>query len=523
MRPPSSWIVICTVCSLAVETGAQPVQTSLVQEIYARLCAAAGLVQGAPLLVFDDSNTRGAGAVTDFKTMPTRIVVERKALETCSTFGDRSADAIAFLLGHELAHFTMGHGWGEDLQHFGDHSEVSRNIRSAQSASNSYHLLETQADQKGAFYAFIAGFAPELVADSLVNRLYTAYGWKSQTTGYPDRPVREELLRKGLSRYQDLAMVMRLADHRLILGQYAEAASLYAFLMGEGFRNPMLYNNAGACHLQQAIAAAPPALRRFTYPVELDLRERWRGAGASMEEELRLAEDLLLQALVLDRSSGSVLVNLACVSLLRNDHPAATHWIAAHAAAEPEDVPTRSILSAILAAQAGDEAKAKALLDQPMLKKDKIATMNRAALEGRSEAVKPPPPATEPERIGGATLVELASGFARIPPVSYRDRALLRHAAVKDSWKLAAERRDAAGNTHWLYLVGTTAHYAGKSSKGIGIGDPLAQLNKLYGEPHGMLHTMEGRLLVYPSNGLIFRTDRSGRVTGWVLFSEKQQ
>ncbi len=132
-----------------------------VEAIYKKLCAAAGLLQGAPILEFDDASAGKTGAFTDFDHEPTRIVVERKALETCATFGARTNDAVAFLLGHELAHFSMGHGWGMDFQRISDHSKVKAEMAQAFENNKAYHLFETQADHRGAFFAYIAGYVPD--------------------------------------------------------------------------------------------------------------------------------------------------------------------------------------------------------------------------------------------------------------------------------------------------------------------------------------------------------------------------
>jgi hypothetical protein len=118
-----------------------------------------------------------------------------------------------------------------------------------------------------------------------------------------------------------MTMALRLADQRLILGQHDEAAKLYELLLSEGFRNPMLFTNTGACYLLQAIALEPAGDMAFTYPVELDLREKWRGAGggAVQEELLKKAEDLFLQTLLMDRTSDAAITDLACIAFLRDD------------------------------------------------------------------------------------------------------------------------------------------------------------------------------------------------------------
>lgn len=527
MRSPAIIsLVFMLAASVTIPCQALPPPTGPeVQAVYTRLCAAAGLAQGAPHLEFDAQSTRSAAAFTDFGTTPTRIVVEQKALDVCATFGPLTNDAVAFLLGHEIAHFSMGHGWGADLQQFGDHGSVKKNMEMAMANNRAFHVFETQADQKGAFYAFIAGYSPALVADSLIRRLYKAYGWNDRMSGYPDRPVREELLRKGLVRYQEMTMAMRLADHRLALGQYHEAGKLYELLMSEGFRNPMLYTNAGACHLLQAIQLIPSAEARFTFPVEIDTRERWRGALANtMEEELLKAEDHFLEALLMDRTSSSALANLACIALVRKDLVAADHWIGAYGKCTGAHANTGAVLQAILAAERGDEQGAKDRLRTLAAAGDGLAQRNLDALEGKPTLTTSAEASTLPEeRIEGRTLTELATGFAQASPLEHRGRTLLRYGTEGTCWKMAADRIDAAGATHWLYLGGTAAGYTGKSSKGIAIGSPIASVTKNHGQPHTTLNTMEGQLLIYPSAGSIFSIDRDGRVSGWTLFQERKQ
>ncbi len=507
--------------------GATPPDQTTVRAIYKKLCAAAGLLQGAPILEFDDASAGKTGAFTDFDHEPTRIVVERKALETCATFGGRTNDAVAFLLGHELAHFSMGHGWGMDFQRISDHSQVKADMAQAVNSNRVYHLFETQADQRGAFFAYIAGYVPELVADTLLQRLYGIYGWSAKTNGYPDRPVREALLREGLDHYQEMTMALRLADQRLILGQYDEAAKLYELLLSEGFRNPMLFTNTGACYLLQAIALEPVGTIAFTYPVELDLREKWRGAGdgATQEDLLKKAEDLFLQTLLMDRTSDAAMANLACVAFLRDDLGSSAHWITQHGRTPSVNRRTQLVLEAILQARSGDPSKAKSTLQDPALKNSWIAQRNLQAIDGKVPVPTPAAALGEAtlERLDGKSLSDLATGFADAPKLDYRSTTILRYRRAWDHWKIAADRTDGAQKTHWLYLCGTLSGYAGESSKGIGMTDPAEKMAKAYGQPDRTLQTMDGELHLYLQQGILFHLDRDQRVSGWTLFSEKQQ
>ena len=524
---PRTTVLLLALCTLPGAWSADPPDHATVQAIYRKLCAAAGLLQGAPILEFDDSSARASGAFTDFNHEPTRIVVERKALETCATFGARTNDAVAFLLGHELAHFSMGHGWGVDFQRIGDHSQVKADMALAFANNKAYHLFETQADQRGAFFAYIAGYVPELVADTLLQRLYGIYGWSAKMSGYPDRSDREALLRSGLERYQEMTMALRLADQRLILGQYGEAAKLYELLLSEGFRNPMLFTNTGACYLLQAIALEPVGDIAFTYPVELDLREKWRGAGdgANQKELLKKAEDLFLQTLLMDRTSDAAITELACIAFLRDDLGSAAHWIAQHGKVPAMNQRTHLVLEAILEARHGDVPKAKGILQNPALTNSWVAQRNLQTIDG-----KVPEPVTTAalgdatiEKLDGKSLSELATGFAGAPELDYRSTTILSYRLAWDHWKMAADRTDAAQKTHWLYLCGTLSGYAGESSKGIGMTDPIEKLTKAYGPPDRTLQTMDGEIDLYIQHGILFHLDRDHRVSGWTLFAEKQQ
>lgn len=504
-----------------------PQDQANVRAIYARLCSAAGVEHSAPILEFDEKSTRSAGAFTDFEHLPTRIVVERKALDICATFGDRAGDAVAFLLGHELAHFSMGHGWGADLQHIGDHSRVKADMALAFANNQAYHLFETQADQRGAFYAYIAGYSPELVADTLLQRLYAGYGWSAKMSGYPDRPDREALLRSGLQRYQAMTMALRLADQRLIMGQYREAASMYDLLLSEGYRNPMLFTNAGVCHLLQAIALSPPEGAVFTYPVEIDLREKWRGAAGGMgrPELLDKAEDCFLQALLMDRGSWSAMADMACTAFLRDDLAGAAYWIEQLGRSRVSNGRTRTILQAILEARRGDVTRAKAILKDPVLKDSWIARRNLEAIEGRAavpQGERTEANAASVEELDGRSLSELATGFADAQKLDHRGNTILYYHMAPGLWKMSADRTDAAGRTHWLYLGGTRAGYNGESARGIRLRDTMDRLSKAYGPADRTLQTLDGEVVLYEREGILFRLDHDQRVAGWTLMTEKQ-
>lgn len=518
------WTFLSSVC-LASVLHAHAATEAQARAVYKHMCAVAGITNAAPELVLESASTMKRGLWVDFAHNPVRIVFEQQALDVCSTFGKDADAAIAFLLGHELSHFTMAHDWGEEFRSQNDHKAIGEDIGEAARGLSVAHFYEIQADQRGAFYSAVAGYNIDPLADSVVARLYRSYGWHTVLKGYPDLPDRLTLLKQALVRSNELNMLLRVANYRALLGQYEDAQRLYDILMGEGVRDPVILNNAALCYFLQAQPLAPEQRKRIEYPLALDLREGgWRGGATSSFDALtERCGSLLLEAYLMDRTDPVVLGNLACLALLAGDRSDATHWVEKRKALHPADR-VDLILAALLNELIGDKDKALAGLNDPLLKTDAIAMRNRAVISGNTESAPSTPADKEwpALSISGKHFADLAAPD-HLLAVEVRSDTILFYGDAKNCWKLYEERTSGPGIEKGLWLVGVTGDASASGNSGPRIGMDRSEIERTFGPAAHSMPTYDGEVAVIGAGkkpGLIVQYDSTGHLTSWTMYQE---
>ena len=125
-----------------------------VASVYNHIATAMGLLE-RPELVFERYASSSVAAIQFTKN---QIIFEEKAYDICATFGERTDDAIAMILGHELAHYKLQHNWGDDFTSSFALGDVHNSINKANVELEQMHFWETQADQMGGIYAYLGGY-----------------------------------------------------------------------------------------------------------------------------------------------------------------------------------------------------------------------------------------------------------------------------------------------------------------------------------------------------------------------------
>ena len=124
----------------------QGVHESTAFKVYEDLVVAVGNVHPrAPRLVLKNSKRNPAS----FNPFTKEISLERKVLEICHSFGPDSLSALAYILGHELAHSYCEHGWQTKFAGLDFSNEVDQKLESIEQRVDD----ETEADLKAGFYA----------------------------------------------------------------------------------------------------------------------------------------------------------------------------------------------------------------------------------------------------------------------------------------------------------------------------------------------------------------------------------
>lgn len=278
-----------------------------------------------PKLLFTDDNQGPR-----YRESAQAIVLDERSIEVCRSFGRDSVSALAFIIGHELAHFfhskTHGHkaefsylafDWGR----YGDAEQ------------------ERLADVQGIFNAYLAGYRTTAILPKVIAKLYDSYQLKSKLDGYPSLSDRQRTSAKVLATVDTLTQLYETANFLTALGQYELAAASYQYIL-RYYPGREVYNNLGACHALHALFCSAKSPDAFQYPLEIDTdsrlsRPRARGGESELtDSERALRKQLLLEAEKALKTAGKLDpsyfptdVNLLCVLALQGkQEEAVKHW-----------------------------------------------------------------------------------------------------------------------------------------------------------------------------------------------------
>jgi hypothetical protein len=513
-------------CGWLFVTGSTCLANDDLLLVYERLGRTIGQINELPALRIDPTNAKGAAAFVDFNKTRTEIVVEAGALEICNGFGAQRFDAMALLLGHELGHFAVAAGWGWDFIEYSNHAQTKVDVAKVLSTSSTYGFFEMQADQRGAFLSYLAGFDPGGVSDSLFVRLYRFYKWRPDMARYPALNDRLELLRKGVARAQEFMLVQRLANLHAALGGWEEALGRYELLLSEGFTNPMLLNNTAACHLQLAIQHFEATDTLPYLPIELDLRENWRSGlmerRVLRDRHLSIARRRLLEVMAIDPGNPTIIVNMACWAILAGEYEEAAMWSQRLLRAPNPVRSSHVILQGCIAIRRGDHDAAVRAFSDPSLAGNWIAKRNLAILSGdpgmsSDETSGLSVPAATFERIGGKDIRDLFEG-SDPKPVRFRGEDLLYHSTIDGAWCASSGHPIGIGKTRYTYAALMKPGYQGATGKGLRIGSMESEVVSRYGAPERITQLENGRMLVYARQGISFILNHDGSLSSWLVF-----
>lgn len=531
--------------------------------VYDRIARAWGTARPAPRLIVRPAADPGGPRIAVFRPDTTSIEIDEAVIDLFD--GPGRDDALAVLLGHELAHAYRDHGWVGDFgAKFAD-LDASKTMK----AAGGYDRLiknETEADYFGIFFAHVAGYDALGAAPAVFDKVYEHFKLSDKLGGYPAREDRKKIAAKRADELRDLAMLFDAARSLLLLEQHEAAAAIYDRLARE-FPSREIMNNAGAARLMRALAsialmkvedpANPPAWS-LAHPVVLEMASRLgEGRGSPVRSKgpegddavLRLlteAGDWFGKALAADPAYIPAMINLALVQSLKGEHESASALAgrAIKAAGDQPESERAAILAlaqtaraiglygqAQSARSAGDDHQPLAAQARSLFEKAgpscSAAAVNAAILAGTPRPPMAPLPSAPAvrEKLGGldfraADDVEETHDRAIAVPAPGGDMRVLTRTASGVRASLVTWK-DAAGEQSAL-LVWTTSP-APKTSKGLAVGSTRADVIAALGQPSRMVEGSRGVYEVFPASALIFEFDRAGRVAGWGIYGVRAE
>ncbi|GAW65790.1 tetratricopeptide repeat domain protein [Geoanaerobacter pelophilus] len=465
------------------------------------------------------------------------IAIEEKICDLFASLGDDQESAIAFLLGHELTHYYMRHGWVGDFGNSFASLEVGRKMIKAASYEDVIKR-ETEADYFGGFYGHLAGYDTLGVAPRAIELIYASYKLPSKLPNYPTRAEREAIAERAEANLRKLVPVFEAGNRLLLLEKYEATGRLFEHL-AHTFPSREMFNNAGVAYASESLRLFRPGTLKFGYPFEFDAETRLKAKGQrakGLPDEFAERRNRLLQkgadnfdkAIQRDRGYAAAYVNLAAVDTLIGDRDNAI--ILANKAMEMarRNNETITLANALVVrgiAYAEGGNKEKSMVDMAAARNlgSGTAAFNLAQLQDEKGAAP---------KIPGGSEASGAETIARISPrddfVKSKEVATFSLKGVdKEEPTITVYSRQGSGWEDMLIsvdgqlvrLVSAGKGYQEKSSRGIGVGSSSEELAAKYGEPSRMVTSRQGTYYLYQKGEMIFAADPQGRVTGWMIYT----
>ena len=300
-----------------------------IRKVFNQIVLAYGSSKTAPeLVVTKQKQDRPAFYKFDKKPI---VTIDTYLFTICRSFGKDSLNSLSVVIGHELAHYYNEHSFCTDFAFaIRNKNEVfSKKVKLID--KNQKIIYETQADDKGLFYAAIAGYEPFEVQPKLLDAIYTQYQLKD-TDGYPTKVQRKEIAKNALLKAKMLYETFTLGLKYIQEKNYDKAIEAFNTVNND-FPSRENYNNLGVAKTRQAIELKELSKgevdtpKRFQYPLEVDNTSRLKKAttrsysdGEKMRNLLNDAQKDFEETIRLDPSYTVGFINLACVYDLLGKH-----------------------------------------------------------------------------------------------------------------------------------------------------------------------------------------------------------
>ena len=298
----------CCCLSLNTSLKASVMKQQTVNEILTQIYNSTGNYQTPmPGLEFVDSKE----FIAAYLPQKNIIRLEREALAVCQTFGPDSMKAVAFLLGHELAH---------------SYQNINRSTNYFSYDKHLYNSgkREKNADIQGALGATLAGYDVRSIISPLITRLYESYklaGVKME--GYPSMAERQATANEVTDMVNELWHIYQTGNYLSALGRHDMAAQSYEYVK-DYYIGREIYNNLGIQYAQVAMTFSGKNTAPYRYPFEIDVESRMADVRADdlnvKEQEIRqklLKSGIFFldKALELDAKYPSAQINRLCIQV----------------------------------------------------------------------------------------------------------------------------------------------------------------------------------------------------------------
>lgn len=503
----------------------------IIQGVLNNLIRAINSTRQTPWLTVRSDNE---GHAACYKPLENRIYLHSQLLDICRSFGDDSLNALAGVLGHELAHWERDGPFGSRPR--------SRKEKSTSGQNRRGHVRdrEEQADYLAGFYGRQAGYNALAVFPDVLDKIYREYGLDDEIENYPSLKERKEIAFKVRDRLDELVFIYNMANNLSLIREYERARQCYDHIIEE-FNSREMMNNAGVAYTLHALELMGDEYAGYIYPLELDADTRLLGIrvtdglvnratrGTGPQDSIRGSRMLdsaakrFELAMKVDPGYSPALINRATIYILKRDYHNAEILLDSALKLDNGEV-TRvkvAVQLAMIHAIRGDSAGARNKLDEietiaGSLGITALVDVNRALLDKKSFQL-PNAQGLEISRetIDGIRASEdVMEGMVRVRETIGREGMEI----VGGMTEYATVAR-LTNKKSWVQFVCTNNGYTRQSGNDISIGSTGNQVLLCYGSSPRIVQAVQGSYYIYDYSKIIFLVGQDGRVLRWMIYA----
>ena len=229
------------------------------------------------------------------------VIIGKGLIDIARSFGPDSCNALAHVLGHEIAHVFKHQN---DLKMVGSgyaSEELRREIRELND-SMSFNVFERQADEYAVFYCHISGYHTVEIGAAVLDSIYQKFHLSDRKLKkYPPLVERKEIVKNSEMKMKALCMMYDDGLLALANGNIACAKGLFKEILDRQFSSREIYNNYGLCFLLEVINQIDTLSYPYRFPVQLDFQTNLnltseRGLGEDERDKLLRAVENFTKA-----------------------------------------------------------------------------------------------------------------------------------------------------------------------------------------------------------------------------------
>jgi len=211
---------------------------------------------GVPKIIIKEQ--RGDGAA--YNPVLHTLTLDLEVYNICQTFGDQSKDALAFIIGHEMAHCYMEHPFFSKFNSY-------------HKCEGSTYSNEQKADVYGLFNAYLAGYNSFTILPEVIATIYKEYGLSDQLSGYPSKQDRMNTAIQSQKEIKNLIGIYESANYLSAIGKYRLAADSYEYIL-RFYQGREIYNNIAVNSALEGLNFTEKDYDLYLYPLEIDWNTR---------------------------------------------------------------------------------------------------------------------------------------------------------------------------------------------------------------------------------------------------------